>query len=143
MRRWTLEEDKILIQGVEEAKAAGKRVSWVGIGKSVGKSGTRVQERWQNVLAPGLKFGDFCAAEDVQLQEARQAGQPLVEIARQLNRAPRAIHKRLVNLTYTKRGQWTRPELELITKEIELRDRLLIMGQGPAGAKLVDVSEGL
>lgn len=97
--KWTTAEDKLVLDKIGEMKSLNSsfsysKISFSAVANSVsGRSSKQVQERWENVLRPGLKKGAWSEEETLKLlQSIKDYGQEWYSIQRDFpNRAFHSI----------------------------------------------------
>jgi hypothetical protein len=65
-RAWTAKEDKLLIAAIEKfGDSTGRHKKWEAVSQVIGtRNGTQCQQRWSQVMRPGLQKGLWSAQED-------------------------------------------------------------------------------
>lgn len=121
MGKWSIEEDVLLRQAVEDNMAK----NWKKISKSLpGRTDVQCLHRWQKVLKPGLIKGPWTPEEDAKVVElVKKFGQKKWSlIARELKgRLGKQCRERWYNHLNPdiNKGEWTPEEDELIIKNHE------------------------
>jgi hypothetical protein len=68
-RAWTANEDKLLIAAIKQfGDSTGPHKKWEAVSQAIGsRNGTQCQQRWSQVMRPGLQKGKWSAHEDALL----------------------------------------------------------------------------
>jgi hypothetical protein len=68
-RAWTANEDKLLIAAIKQfGDSTGPHKKWEAVSQAIGsRNGTQCQQRWSQVMRPGLQKGLWSAHEDALL----------------------------------------------------------------------------
>ncbi|KAJ3286653.1 Myb- protein B [Borealophlyctis nickersoniae] len=99
-RRWTQEEDDVLLNEIEMSKKEGRKPRFAKVGRLVGRSRQVVYQRWCQVLYPELRKGPWTSEEDDFLVKAVKEAESLgrkpawTPIGQLLHRGSIAVRRR-------------------------------------------------
>ncbi|KAJ3287793.1 Myblike DNAbinding domain-containing protein [Borealophlyctis nickersoniae] len=125
-RRWTQEEDQVLLNEIEMAKEEGRKPRFTEVGRLIGRLGPRVYQRWCQVLDPELRKGSWTSEEDAFLVKAVKEAELLgrepawTPIGQSLHRGSIPVRRRWENnLSPTiKRGRFTELENSFVADAV-------------------------